>query len=88
MGGHTNIVFSNGALDPWSNAGVMPAANSSRTRDAGLDPSLVPVLLDLGGHHLDLFFPTAQDPPCAKQARAIEEANIRKWVGARKARFD
>ena len=66
----SNIVFSNGLLDPWSSAGVL----------TNLSDSLVSYNLDLGGHHLDLFFPTPEDPPCAIQARDIEAANILKWI--------
>ena len=68
----SNIVFSNGMLDPWSAAGVLQS----------LSDSVVAVQLPNGGHHLDLFFPTAADPPEAIRARQIEEAHIRKWIAA------
>lgn len=68
----SNIVFSNGALDPWSSAGVLESVS----------PSVQAVLLDLGAHHLDLFFPDDNDPPCAAQARKVEAEAIRKWIGA------
>jgi len=72
IGAASNIVFSNGELDPWSSGGV--------TRNVSGAPTLIPLLLDLGAHHLDLFFPTPNDPPCAINARIVEEANIRQWV--------
>ena len=37
---------------------------------------LCPVMIRydaVGAHHLDLFFETPEDPPCAKQARDAEE---------------
>ena len=30
--------------------------------------------------HLDLFFPTKEDPPCAIEARKIEKMNVMKWI--------
>ena len=66
----SNIVFSNGLLDPWTAAGVTK----------NISDSVISVLLDLGGHHLDLFFPTKEDPPCAIEARKIEKMNVMKWI--------
>merc|ERR1711871_767486 len=68
--GVSNIVFSNGLLDPWCAAGVLSPPS------AGLQA----VTIDQGGHHLDLFFPTPQDPPSAIKARQVEEVAIRKWI--------
>ena len=67
----SNIVFSNGLLDPWSSAGVLQ----------NLSDTLLAVIIDLGGHHLDLFFPTKNDPESVIKAREIEEQEIRKWIG-------
>ena len=50
----TNIVFSNGNLDPWAPAGVADMISK--------DGSVVSVTIDMGGHHLDLFWPTEEDP--------------------------
>ena len=46
----------------------------------GARRQVVAVLLDLGAHHLDLMFPSPDDPPCAKMARDLEETHIRKWI--------
>jgi hypothetical protein len=54
----TNIVFSNGNLDPWYPAGV----SSELLASIGTDSSVVAILIDQGGHHLDLFEATEEDP--------------------------
>jgi len=78
----SNIVWSNGLLDPWSGAGVYPdggGIDGPAVQNISADGSQVALLLDMGGHHLDLFFATDQDPPCAVEARAIEEKMIEQW---------
>lgn len=80
---HRNIVWSNGALDPWSGfGGVYPpggSADGPMVQNINPDGSQISLVLDLGAHHLDLMFPDEHDPPCAGQARAIEEKMIRDW---------
>uniref|UniRef100_A0A7S3RLM5 Uncharacterized protein n=1 Tax=Strombidinopsis acuminata TaxID=141414 RepID=A0A7S3RLM5_9SPIT len=68
----TNIVFSNGNLDPWMAGGL----NYNVTADG----SGIALLIEGGAHHLDLRAPTDQDPDFLIEARAIETANIKKWV--------
>lgn len=70
IAGASNIIFSNGLLDPWWSGGVLK----------NISDSLIALELPLGAHHLDLFFPTANDPPDAIEARLIEETHIRKWI--------
>ncbi|XP_078739191.1 lysosomal Pro-X carboxypeptidase [Lampetra fluviatilis] len=67
---HTNIVFSNGGLDPWSGGGV--------TRS--LSPSLPALLIPDGAHHADLRSNCAQDPDSFLHARRAEVALIQQWV--------
>ena len=43
------------------------------------DGSSVALPIALGGHHLDLFFPTENDPPSVRYARNVEEQMIRRW---------
>jgi hypothetical protein len=57
----SNIVFSNGQLDPWSSGGVL--SNES------LPSSVIALLIPMGAHHLDLMFEDPADPPDVKQAR-------------------
>jgi len=68
----SNIVFSNGQLDPWRGGGI--------TSNKGLDPSVVTLVIEQGAHHLDLRLPNAQDPPSVTQARQIEIQNIQQWI--------
>jgi len=67
----SNIVFSNGNLDPWSSGGILQAPNSAITT----------VLIHGGAHHLDLRLPVPQyDPPGVVVARAIELEQILSWI--------
>jgi lysosomal Pro-X carboxypeptidase len=66
----SNIVFSNGGLDPWRAGGV------TRT----LSRSLLAVDIPLGAHHLDLMFAHPDDPPCVRAARGVERREIARWV--------
>lgn len=66
----TNVVFSNGLLDPWSSAGVLNATH----------PSVLIAVIPEGAHHLDLFFSNDLDPESVRQARAMEIAAIRSWL--------
>lgn len=71
--GASNIVFTNGLLDPWSSQGVLEAPKGAR----GIEI----VLIEEGAHHLDLFFSRpALDPPSVVRARRIEIEAIRRWV--------
>ncbi|KAL9973435.1 hypothetical protein ACROYT_G019896 [Oculina patagonica] len=67
---HSNIVFSNGALDPWAAGGVTQ----------NLTESLVAVLIEDGAHHLDLRHKNPLDPPSVVRARNIEKHYIAQWI--------
>lgn len=79
---HRNIVWSNGALDPWSGAGVYPAGGGPEgpmVQNISADGSQIALIIALGGHHVDLFFSHPNDPPVITKARAIEEGLITQW---------
>ncbi len=66
----SNIVFSNGVLDPWSAGGVT----------ANISASVHAVLIPNGAHHLDLMFADPRDPPDVLAARAFEVEQMRQWI--------
>ncbi|XP_055851394.1 lysosomal Pro-X carboxypeptidase-like isoform X2 [Episyrphus balteatus] len=66
----TNIIFSNGLLDPWSAAGVLRTPN---------DESIV-INIPEGAHHIDLRYSNPLDPPSVTQAREVEELYLKKWI--------
>lgn len=66
----SNIVFSNGLLDPWSGTGVLH----------NISDTVVALTLKEGAHHLDLMFSTSDDPEEVKEVRKTELAHIARWV--------
>ena len=79
---HRNIVWSNGALDPWSGQGVYPPGGGPEgpmVQNISADGSQIALVLDLGAHHLDLMFSDERNPPCFHKAREIETRMIREW---------
>lgn len=66
----TNIVFSNGLLDPWSSGGVLRNVSSSA----------VAILIPEGAHHLDLRSSNSRDPYSVVLARRFHRFFIRSWI--------
>ena len=71
----SNIVFSNGMLDPWHLLGVLETSN----------PRVVLVKIDEGAHHNDLMFSSKNDPTSVKRARLLEVKEIQRWVDEARA---
>ncbi|ELU04397.1 hypothetical protein CAPTEDRAFT_174591 [Capitella teleta] len=68
---HSNIIFSNGLLDPWSAGGVMQS----------ISESLVAIVIADGAHHVDLRSSHPDDPISVQMARKKEKAIIAHWLG-------
>ena len=66
----SNIIFSNGNLDPWHAGGVL--------EDTMPDNHVI--FIQNSAHHFDLRLPNAADPYTVTQARAQEEAIIKGWI--------
>ena len=66
----SNIVFSNGALDPWHAGGVTFNVSENTTF----------LYIEQSAHHLDLRLPNEQDPATVTAARATETLLIAGWI--------
>lgn len=69
----SNIVFSNGELDPWHAGGITKNITSDT----------VALWIKDGAHHLDLRLPNEADgtgPGSVTEARAVEMMYVKKWV--------
>jgi len=88
----SNVVFSNGKLDPWSRQGVLPPSTCSADElgvtAADIGDGSLALLIDKSAHHLDLFFANPQDPPSVVAARKQEMALVAKWIAEKKARAE
>jgi hypothetical protein len=86
---HSNIVFSNGLLDPWTAGGVHVPWDfiSEKSYDGStvlpLGPEshdMVALIIEFGGHHTDLMYSDEKDPDCVTKARQVEKEYIAKWI--------
>lgn len=69
---YSNIIFSNGNLDPWVAGGVVDYVS----------PKLPVYIIKGGAHHLDLRLPDDKDPEDVKWVRKNEANVIGGWVAA------
>jgi len=75
--GYSNIIFSNGNLDPWKAGGV--------TEFIGL--KLPYYIIQGGAHHLDLRLPNEKDPADVTRVRAHETKDLASWILDYQAQF-
>ncbi|KAK9889368.1 hypothetical protein WA026_004644 [Henosepilachna vigintioctopunctata] len=66
----SNIVFSNGLLDPWSGGGVLSNISSTVTA----------IVIPEGAHHLDLRESNPADPASVIRARKFHSDSIQNWI--------
>lgn len=66
----SNIIFSNGLLDPWSGGGVLHNISNSITA----------LVTELGAHHIDLRASTPDDPKWLIDLREAEIEIIKSWI--------
>lgn len=71
----SNIVFSNGALDPWQSGSVLQSLSKN---------SLVAFVMQGAAHHLDLRTPNVADPADVVRGRLTEKALIQYWLNGQK----
>ena len=68
----SNIVFTNGYLDPWSGGGVL--------RNISVERDVLAFVLPNGAHHLDFMWSTPEDPDDALEARDFIAAAVSRWT--------
>ncbi|KAL5556731.1 hypothetical protein UlMin_038967 [Ulmus minor] len=66
----SNIIFSNGLLDPWSGGGVLQ----------NISESIVALVTEEGAHHIDLRSSTKEDPEWLVEQRETEINLIKGWI--------
>lgn len=66
----SNIIFSNGLLDPWSGGGVL------RSFSDKIDVIIIPE----GAHHIDLRADNKLDPASVKETRRFHIGKFRHWI--------
>lgn len=66
----SNIIFSNGELDPWHAGGVLE----------NVSDQTISIYIENSAHHLDLRLPNEADPDSVKAARQLETEWIAKFI--------
>lgn len=76
--GASNIIFTNGDLDPWSAGGV---TETTKGLENGPARGLYVYNISGGAHHLDLRQPNMCDPPSVVAARYQIVSILKCWTG-------
>ncbi|KAK6640761.1 hypothetical protein RUM44_012458 [Polyplax serrata] len=74
----SNIMFSNGLLDPWTSGGVL------KTRSKSIKIVLIPE----AAHHLDLRPSNPADPDSVRKSRLLYQDLIKDWIREFDERFN
>ena len=77
----SNVVFSNGLLDPWSGGGVLSIPKEIEERN-----NLRTIIIPEGAHHIDLMFSNPLDPESVILARKVENEMISSWIAEARQR--
>ncbi|KAL0222320.1 hypothetical protein RCL1_002174 [Eukaryota sp. TZLM3-RCL] len=72
----TNVAFSNGALDPWKNLGLVPSKLSKEQELRGCTSIEIPG----AAHCEDLHTPSPQDSDHLVKARQFMTGEVNKWL--------
>jgi lysosomal Pro-X carboxypeptidase len=75
--GASNILFSMCGFDGWGSAGLQQSPDPARM--------LISLNVSGAGHHADLMFSTADDPPGFAAARAAEIGYVTAWLAEARA---
>lgn len=70
LSAYSNIIFSNGLLDPWAPGGVLH----------DISDSVRAFIIPEAAHHLDLREDNPNDPESVRQARNFHRQTIRGWL--------
>lgn len=70
LGTYSNIVFSNGQMDPWSSGGVVTNISSE----------VLAIIIPDGAHHFDLRAENPLDTLTVKEARRFHVRQIHRWL--------
>lgn len=70
----TNIIFSNGSLDPWHAGGVLAPFNDVKKSKVAI------IWIEGGAHHYDLRGTNAGDLDSVRTARQIESDHINDYI--------
>eukprot|EP01084_Bolivina_argentea_P160291 279155_1 len=76
----SNIVFSNGELDPWKGGGVI---NFNDT-----EMNIYSIIIPDVGHHIDLMFSNVNDTNAVKNARQFELNQITNWIKTKQNKYN
>jgi len=82
VAGMTNIIWSNGELDPWADYGVACGASGIKC-----PPSVISPQIPNGAHSSDLLFSHPLDSEVLTNVRRLESAHISSWIESKVLRY-